>query len=171
MELFDFLQYTLTGKGELLKFAEAKNATLLVASTGVFALLIQAYTKDQSAYEHPITLVLALIFLTCALLSAWSFLPQSRRAQQNNTLEFPHDSLLYYKDVADFTVSKYGNIVKDIPDNEEAITRLKDDFVEQIILNSRIINRKMKFFSLGIYLFLAGISGVSLAVIFSLLDC
>jgi len=171
MDSFDFLKYSLNGKRELLKFAEAKNATLLVASTGVFALLIQAYTKDQSAYEHSFILFLAALFLICAIISAWTFLPQSRRGQQKSTLEFPHDSLLYYKDVCEFTVEEYRGLIINIENEESEIVRIKNDFVEQIILNSRIIDRKMRYFTIGVYLFLGGLVGILFPVLLELFGC
>lgn len=171
MDVFDFLKYSLDGKRDLLKFAEAKNATLLVASSGVFALLLQAYSKEQSIYEHPFTLLLAALFLVCALMSAWSFLPQSRRGQQKNSLEFPHDSLLYYKDVTSFTVAQYSDVLINLQTDNSAIARVKEDFIEQIILNSRIINRKMRYFTIGIYLFLSGLIGILLSVAIKFIGC
>ena len=154
------LRYTLDQVNDWLRFAETKNATLIVVDAG--AVLAITRVAEEICWNTPegiwvFTMVLFLL-LSC-ILAMISFLPDVIPKGKSPTGSPREDAnLLFFGDLAHYDrLSLLQAIAKQedssIPDNSAVL----EDYAEQIITNSRIALRKYKFFRWAMWLTVAGV--------------
>lgn len=159
MEVEEQLQWILSYVNRWLEFAEKKNATLLAGNTGlilgVLSLLQRVSPADPinpylELYIY-VALVLVAVAAACCLVS---FLPQTRMpwlASRRRTGE--DDNLLLFGDLADHSPSRVlSALCRRVGENEAGLTRLHNDYAGQIVVNSRIADRKYKYFTVALWL-------------------
>lgn len=157
----DRLRYILSSVNDWLRFAESKNAALLVANSAViFGVLrvLKGSTPLRDGLMLYLYFSLSLLVLSGALCFL-SFIPQLEipwLASQRQTTD--DDNLVFYAEIADYSpqdllkaLYRKSNLELDDP------APLEEDYAAQIVVNSRIAVRKYRFFSAAIWLALIAI--------------
>lgn len=175
MEVEQRLERILSHVNRWLEFAEKKNGALLAGNS---ALLLGVASRLQHAFNIP-PFVRFYIYFALLLVGAGavcclvSFLPQTQMpwlASRRKPSE--EDNLLLYSDLANYSPSKVlSALCKCISANETELNQLHTHYAEQIITNSRIAERKYKYFRVALWLTLialatplgAGIAGLLIA--------
>lgn len=157
-----------------MKFAEAKNGTLIVADLaiifGVFQLLEEmCCPKKWLIFYASIVMLLSLLSATICLTS---FVPQLRMPWFiNRGSPSKNDNLLYFAHIAKYAPKIYLNKLSELLKIQlpEKQPKLEMDYAEQIVTNSRITLRKYQTFKIGVWLTIIAIAG-PIALILYLID-
>lgn len=158
-----------------LKFAEAKNATL-IAGNGVIIFGIIKCLKDLVDYPYFIyylcfvILLLSLSFIIALISFIASIkLPQYLFEEKDNE----KNNLLFYGSIKNYNKESYlKELTKSLGINDSSI--LENEFckmyAEQIIINSKITMRKLELFNLGLKITLFAILSPILYLFFWLMQ-
>lgn len=145
---------------EWLKFAEQKNAALLVLNSGsVWG--ISLFLRNQDALPCSgltfVALGLALVFIS-SLICISSFMPllykpiySSNLGKRNNL-----DNCVYFGDIAKYEEDDYLALLKHKLGEEAEHSLFERDFASQIVTNARITLAKYKKFKLSSILTIIG---------------
>lgn len=143
----------------MLRFAEAKNGTLLAAILAVFLACAQNDTTAQLTSPWSYVYGFALVVLCFTFVDvAISFWPRGRsnlssRADVDDTL-----NPLYFADVASLSVAQLVDIISEkVPDDWD-VGDLETLHLEQIIQNSRICVAKLRHFQRGSLFFVVAVT-------------
>lgn len=139
---------------EWLKFAEQKNAALLVLNSGSLwgmSLILRNQDILPCAGITLAALGFMLVFVS-SLLCIFSFIPildkpsNSINLGEKNNL----DNCLYFGDIAKYKESEYLALISyKIGEENTGYTSFEQDFASQIIINSRITLLKYRRFKLS----------------------
>jgi Family of unknown function (DUF5706) len=154
-EMEDRLKYILSAVNDWLRFAENKNAAVLVADSalmfGVLTLL-----KDVAAPKTWIVGCVSfgvLLLSLSAVCSLVSFIPKleipwlsSRRKAKED------DNLLFYAHIANYEPLSYLNTLYAQCDTKPGTLLIEVNYAGQIVINSRIALKKYRCFCVGVYL-------------------
>jgi hypothetical protein len=151
------LRNILTLTNDWLKFAETKNAGLLVFSG---AAIIGAHRSTATETPTPLiqwTLTVgAALLLIAAILCLLSFLPtirvpllESKRAPAQD------DNLLFYGHIAAYRPTEYLAKLQ-AATNTATTTAMDEQFAQQIVTNAQIAVRKYRHFSAAAWLAVPG---------------
>lgn len=161
------LRYILTTVNEWLKFAEAKNAGLLVADIavlfGAFSLLAESTGRGPAIH---LAIVLVIGSATSSLVS---FSPQVRVLSSKPIRRTQKQaSLIFYGDIAECEPRSYVEALHAESGTDPAeIAPIEIDYAQQIIMNSRIAMRKHRCFKVGLWL---AVSALLLLLVASLMS-
>ena len=144
-----------------LKFAEAKNATLIAANgAAIFGALSLFESNFPSNIMYVIYIYQALLFLfLSAAFCLISFIPQVY-VPWLASKEIPKEknNLLAYADIANYDPELYlETMYKQEKVNLEEISPFEKNLSELIVLYSRIALRKFSLFNLGVWCLLSAI--------------
>jgi hypothetical protein len=149
---------------DFLKYAEAKNGALLTIASAWALAVVALLTRDKPIPDnYRLALVLALPFITGAVLAAlWSFAPRTSLSRfLGGRRAGPHQpNLLYFGDMARLTA---GRMEKDLrasyyPEEGHAATQsYTRDLCVQLAVNSQIVRRKLRFFTVGLAFLALGV--------------
>lgn len=149
----------LTSVSDWLKFAEAKNGTLLVFDSGISIAILSIINSINSASTSTaprdapdLLYILLFIFGTGAVLSLLSFFP----ILSNNTKIFkckktPNQNPLFFGHIASLSDNEYKQILIGINIIDKNASPAEDHIINQIIINSKIAANKFEFFKVAIY--------------------
>lgn len=146
---------------EWLKFAEQKNAALLVLNSGSLwgvSLILRNVDAISCVGMTFATIGFALVFIS-SLLCIFSFIPILHKpshlinlGEKNNS-----DNCLYFGDIAKYNETEYLALLSyKIGEENTTYTHFERDFASQIIINSRITLLKYRKFKLSSTLTVVG---------------
>lgn len=145
---------------DYLRFAEAKNAALVVLGSGWFIACLNLECGGKSIpapFNHCIPLAMIFAF-AAALLALISFLPSLDLSKfLGGKRAGPHPpNLLFFGDIACLQIKTLQAELRAryYPDNSGPRVEYIDDLTVQLSVNSEIAVRKMKLFSFGVGLVL-----------------
>mgnify|MGYP007061004218 CR=1 FL=1 len=121
----------------LQSYIEAKNAALITFIVAAFAVSYELFNVDFKKWW---AIVFVISFIVALLVALWSFVPVTRLKKckiQSN----PY----YFGDISKMSASEYIELV-----NNKSNDDLEKDLVNQIIINSSIVNRKINLFRFAI---------------------
>lgn len=145
-----------------LKFAEAKNATLL-AGNGIliFGILKTIQKLDMNIYLLYYIYFCIVLFSLSLIISLISFIPKVKIPSFLLSKETKEsDNLLFYGDILKYNekslLIKLEEVISKNEDKEVS-KKFKTMYAQQIIINSKIARNKFLFFDIAIKFTLAGI--------------
>lgn len=164
----EHLKYVWEQVDKWLSFAEAKNAGLIAFNIALISIIVEKIInsdaiKNGIICDKAICLVAMILLVASMLLNLYSFLPDltsSLKKKQNSSIK--ELNLLFFSDIAqlnsksdflEMTDRKYFN--KDDIDNK--FSELEEDLASEILINSKITNRKYKLFRKSVWLDVLGI--------------
>lgn len=182
----DKIKYIFENTNNWLNFAEAKNAALLAFNVAV----ITAITSSELLTKSSETLVFAVsaILIISSIMSMISFIPKTNNSVSqkvyNLTIgivdeiinrifkESNNENLVFYGYISTFECSQtdeYLAKLKDsyFPNKDIEITKFEKDLAEEIIINSRITQRKYNYFKAAIYILVIGMILLLLSIIYA----
>ncbi len=144
-----------------LKFAEAKNATL-VAGNGllIFGILKTIHEIDIHIYLLYYIYFCLILFSLSLVISLISFIPKVKIPTflLNSDIE-TNDNLLFYGHILKYNektlLDKLNTMIKD--DEDKTSNEFKTMYAQQIIINSKIARNKFQLFDIAIKFTLSGI--------------
>ena len=142
---------------DLLKFAESKNAALLVSDSALI-YAIMGFLKDNKAYTtlDVLITIYASIFLLfiSSIICLVSFIPKIK-IDWLATIRRPRedDNLIFYGDIASYGSQEYlQSLCIGINIDINKVDQIEKYYAQQIIANSRIALRKFQCFNVSIIL-------------------
>ena len=122
---------------EMQKYIESKNAVLVTFIIAIVTIAKEMFSVNLSEWWHWILFIFALTALVAAI---WSFVP----IMQIKTVPNKHN-IYFFGDIAKMTVGEYKELLTQKLDDE-----INEDVCKQIVINSAIVNRKIKLFKFSI---------------------
>lgn len=146
----DKLKYIFENVNDWLKFAEQKNAAIIVFNTAMTIGILNVL-KDVPQNCHDYLFFLKLNLLTnlfSIIIALLSFIPVLKRRDSHHEKINKNDNLIFYMDIANYSldnyyekfISKYGEPT--LKDN----INFNKNLVSQIVNNSKITKRKYFYF-------------------------
>lgn len=130
-----------------LLFAEAKNAAIIVFNIACISII----WNEKWLNKDSILLYIACIgMLISTIVALISFIPQTEKNNSNKS-DQTNNNLIFYKDISKYSKKEYIKelfklyLKTNIEDEE--ITKLEEDFAEEIVYNSSICVKKFKYFN------------------------
>ena len=165
-EINEYFKNQLDSTNMWLSFAEAKNAALLAFNIALLALYYNLYSINKL-----FTIALMIISIISSVISLMSFRPNLNNLEEKKGYISNNINLLFYGDIANINNSnEYISLVHKIyfPNNqiEDLSSNINSDYAKEIIMNSKIAQRKYKLFKQALML---DIINLSLCIIFLLL--
>lgn len=146
---------------DFLKFAEAKNATLLALSSGWILATIGLECSGRALpglFKSAVPATLILVLCT-AIVTAASFFPKLKLPRfLGGKKAGPHlKNLLFFGDIANMTVKAFAQEIRTryYPNKDGHSEEYLHDLTVQINVNSAIALRKMTLFKWGVGLVMA----------------
>jgi hypothetical protein len=140
----DRLRYILVLVNEWLRFAEAKNAALVVATSGI-ALAVAKFSPSLDAKGSEFWLCTAgLGFVySSGIASLFSFTPKIQFLWSLSNHQISNDdNFFFFGDIADYSASDYIRALYTGAGLQNQGSKLELDLAGQIIINSRIALQK-----------------------------
>lgn len=152
-----------------LKYAETKNAGLLVFGGAMIAVLfgfLGSSYKIPANWNKGIFIGLAF-FGVSVIISVWSFIPQTRIKYKKFGEPHISDNLFFYGNLCKY---KPGKLIDTMLrayniNDSNALNRSNMDIANQVIVNSAITMNKNKLFKLSTYSLLLGFISIVLTPI------
>lgn len=165
----DKLKYIFSTVNEWLKFAEAKNAALLIFNNAIAFGLLNILDKNYITSQYiRYYLYLSLCFLVLSIvISLLSFIPKIKIPSISQSEKSSgKDNMIFFSHIAKHSTKEYLNLLygqhNETYDKENLF---QENLTEQIIVNSQIALSKYRFFEIGIWFTLAGIVSPVIALI------
>jgi hypothetical protein len=142
-----------------LKYLETKNAVLAtILGAAIFGILTLLNTKDCFIKDYKISFICLVIFLFAGIIASLiSFFPLRKFNFFNEPDQ--NDNVFYYGSIAKYSYINYEELIKkklNIQGNLQ-LNEYCEDLIKQIIINSKITERKTKIFSLNLKMIFTGI--------------
>lgn len=154
--LSSYLQYIYTQVNDMLKFAEAKNAGLIVLNlTTIIALLQVKLPEDSIIYLWGIRYIIVLNFCSIFFCLVGIY-AQLRAFEQKPSLD-GSENLLYFGDIALMSADEFYNRVKKKYQIQSANESFDIDMCRQIVIVSQITVRKFRTFNIAMFFTIASI--------------
>lgn len=148
----DKLKFIFDNVNNWLKFAESKNAALLVANSAfIFQLFrILADKKNINSFVYCYLTICILLAAISACICLFSFVPKIRIPSifTGKYVQEENVNLIFYGDIAKFTPKRYWEALRtqNIISEEYAQDKFFADIANQIVINSKIALTKYNFF-------------------------
>ena len=134
---------------DILRFAETKNTALLTFCSAWIIASVNMLKGSNLSHEYVVALTVALmLFAIAAMLSVWSIAPRLMHRVKGKTPERQRN-LLFFGDIAPLEIADFKAqfVARYLPVEGHAISETYiDDLMTQIAINSKIAERKMRFF-------------------------
>lgn len=155
-----------------LKFAEAKNAALLVAASALVLALVE-YLPDEKCptFIWWCFVVGNVCLVLSAVICLLSFIPQVKFpwiASRRKTS--PDDNLFFFGHIADYSAKEFVAALYHAEGVQPTVNKLQVDLAGQVITNARIGLRKFRLFAVSAWVAVIGITLLSVAVVGVLLQ-
>ena len=141
----DFLEKSLERMNGWLQFAEAKHAALIAFLVAILAVLYGGDFVSNAIFK----MIIAIIYLIALIISIYSFYPKGHmRASESNGSYGNNDNLLFWKDVAKYSVEDFlKKVYKDFMGKDRTSFEERELlYAYEIIDNARIAKRKYELF-------------------------
>ncbi|NOT95985.1 MAG: hypothetical protein HOP00_06730 [Nitrospira sp.] len=163
----DRLKYVLDLCIDWVKYAEKKNAALLVAASGLVLSLVGHFPDKTSSSGIRACLWIGCVSLVLsALICLVSFIPQidfpwitSRRKTSSE------DNLFFFGHIADYSASELVEALYQGEGIQPASNKLQLDLAGQIIVNARVSLKKFRLFTVATWLATIGVALVICAAV------
>lgn len=158
------LEFIFNNINNWLKFAEAKNGSILAFNgAAIFALL--SFTKKIPNFITPLLIYILLVtFIVCVLLNLITFIPVlnaffSKKNKKAMNSDIDKVNLLFYGDIAKLTNKDYLNrfYLTYYSNIQNPNSNFEIDLSNQIVNNSIITFTKLKFFKISVIVEFIGI--------------
>lgn len=134
---------------DIVRFAETKNAALLTFCSAWIIASVNMLKGSNLSHEYIVALTVALmLFAIAAMLSVWSIAPRVMHRVKGNSPERPRN-LLFFGDIAPLEIADFKAqfAARYLPAEGQSVSQAYiDDLMTQIAINSKIAERKMRFF-------------------------
>ena len=166
----DRLRYILTLTNDWLKFAETKNAALLVFAGALAIGVVQRLNPQTALNIRSFTAIGLLLLAAAASCALTSFIPILRPekttppGQPSDT-----DNLLFYGHIAKYTPTAYIERLATITQPLQGEPGIAEHYAQQIITNARIATRKYTWYTRGVVVGIIAIMTMALAGLLQLL--
>lgn len=152
-DLEESLEDRLNHVNDWLKFAEKKNAALLVLNVSII-WGISRFLKDKPPLETPMQFCLWVGLLAIAFsvfCCIFSFLPILQKPFTNKESDTASsDNSLFFGDIAKYDVEGYLTLIRSCYEvGDFKFLKCHKDYAEQIIINSKITGLKYKVFNIA----------------------
>jgi hypothetical protein len=174
-EQTDKLKFIFDNVNNWLKFAESKNAALLVANSGIafgITRIIFSLPNIDKVFFSCLLICICLVIIS-AFICLLSFIPKiSDNFISENFLQPLNANLVFYGDIAKFTPEQYlkalhsNNLLRE----EDLENKFLEFISYQIVINSKIAYSKFIYFQLAIWLTIIAISILLILIIFTLIQ-
>ena len=169
----DKLKFILDNVNNWLKFAESKNAALLVANSAfIFPLLRLIVDNKTNRFLYLLFFICIVLAAISACICLFSFVPQISIPSSftGKYVQEEHANLIFYGHIAKFTPKRYWEALRtqNIISEEYAQDKFLADIANQIVINSRIAHNKYIVFRIAIWLTVAAIIPPILTLIIAL---
>lgn len=161
----DRLKYIFGVVSDWLKFAEAKNAALLVAASALVLALFEHFPdQSQTAWLRGFCTTGTSFLLLSVLICLLSFLPKvdfpwlASRRKQN-----PDDNLFFFGHIADYSAKEYVEALYQAVGLQAQNKKLEIDLAGQVVINARIGMKKYRFFTVAAWIAVLGIGFLAIA--------
>lgn len=163
----DRLKYILGHCIDWVKYAEKKNAALLVAASGLVLSLVGHFPDKTSPSGLRACLWIGCVSLVLSALTCLiSFIPQIDfpwiTSQRNTTSE---DNLFFFGHIADYSASELVEALYRGEGSQSASNKLQLDLAGQIIVNARISLKKFRLFTVATWLATLGVAFLIFAAV------
>lgn len=157
----DKIKFILDNVNNWLKFAEGKNAALLVANSAfvfqLFRILVDSKNMNKFVFFYLIFCVVLAAISACLCL--FSFVPKTSIPSifTGNYVQEENANLTFYGHISRFTPRSYWEALRNrnIISEEYEQDKFLFDLASQIAINSKIANNKYIFFKIAFYLTIA----------------
>jgi hypothetical protein len=147
------------------KFAETKNAALLVAASGLILMLIDHF-PDKTVVTSNVRACFWVGGVSLTLSSAIcliSFIPHLEiPGIGRKEIPMPDDNLMFFGHIAKYSASEYLHALNVAEGSIHLQNKIHTDLAGQVIANACISLKKFRYFTLASWL--AGIGIVSLTI-------
>jgi hypothetical protein len=164
----DHLDTAFKNINEWLKFAEQKNAALILLNGGVIWGMTRFLTQKQgiSSFDFYLNMTGYILIIISTFFCLISFMPVLKSNWFKIGCKSDDDNSLFFGDIAKYNANEYLDlIVMKTGDKEYKISGFEEDYAEQIVTNAEIALKKYnifqtssKFTMAGIFVFLISIS-------------
>lgn len=171
----DKLKYIFENTNNWLNFAEAKNAAVLAFNIA----LIAAITSTDLLKNYVTIMYIIIAILTLSIIvSILSFVPKTNNTISDNIYistigkidkiierifkEDVKENLLFYGYISQLGIDQVDEYIQkminsyDMDEEDRKITGFEKELAEEIIINSRITQRKYNYFKASIYILIIG---------------
>lgn len=152
-----------------LKFAEQKNAALLVFNLGlvwgVSRILINSEVSNGYFLLFNISGYLFIISSIIVCLSSFSPIIKDQWFKRINKNKYTEDNSIFFADIAKYTDHEYLRLLSKKAGIKKKYTALEKDFANQIINNSKITLEKYRYFNFSYVLTIIGVVLFSISMI------
>lgn len=174
-ESSDRLKFIFDNVNNWLKFAESKNAALLVANSVFIFQVFRILTdnKNTGRFVYICLLVCVVLAAISACLCLLSFIPKISIPSSCTGECVPEENanLIFYGHIAKFTFKRYWEALRtqNIISEEYVQDKFLAAIANQIVINSKIALTKYIFFKIAIWFTVAAIIPPTLMLIISLI--
>ena len=157
-ESIDRIKYILDNVNNWLKFAESKNAALLIFNSALGFNLVRITTSVSNLNIHiNYCLKVCVVFVAfSACLCLMSFVPIVKipSLHQTDISEPKNQNFIFWNQIAKHTPETYRKALlkEKIIDKQESQQKFTQDICSQIVINSRIAVKKYTFFNIAIWM-------------------
>ncbi len=148
--MYEKLNQIFSNVNDWLKFAETKNALIIVFNSSIIFGILNFYSviKDDKAYI--VYMLIAMIMLLISIVvSLLSFIPQLKYPYISFDKPQDTDNLLFFEHIAKYTPAQYYDRMKNALPNEKINEAFDMYYINQIVANSRIVATKFKQFKIS----------------------
>lgn len=158
------LRYLLSLNSNWVKFAEAKNAGLLAAASGVVFMLIDHYpAKTFPDAVRAFFWVGGVSLTISAVICLISFIPHLTFPMIGRTEEpQSRDNLMFFADIAKYSASEYLDALYRAEGSSPVASKIQSDLAAQVIANACISLKKFRYYTLAAWV--AGVGVLALAI-------
>lgn len=159
------LQSIFTNVNDWLKYAEAKNAGILVFSGAAIAAImgfLGSSFKIEPEWKIGLFTCVGFLSITC-IITLWSFIPKNKIKYKNRGIPSREDNLYFYGHLCKYNPQELIRALSLIyynNDSQELINRRNIDLAAQIIMNSGITMDKNQMFKLAARIALIGLLSI-----------
>lgn len=148
--MYDKLKDIFLNVNEWLKFAETKHATLIALNGAALFGLLSSYSNIKEFKGIEVAIVLGIFLFGISILNSFiSFFPKT-----SNTIKISNTTrtvnLFFWGHVCALTTQQFIIELRTIDSNYNP-TKLEEDMMNQIIVNSQIVERKYRLFKYSLY--------------------
>jgi len=165
----DRLRYILGLCVEWVKYAEKKNAALLVASSGLILSLLGRFPDKTSSNIRVCFWIGCASLALSAIICLVSFIPQIKFpwiGSQEKT--GPEDNLFFFGHIANYSALEFLDALYKAEGAQPSITKLHLDLAGQIIVNAGISLKKFRLFTVATWLAALGVAFLICAAVWIL---
>lgn len=150
-----------------LKFAETKNATLLVAVSTFYVVIVDNFpSKDPQFFKYYLWFFGSILILISGIVAMSSFIPFLKFSwgESKNINNAAHN-LFYFGDIAKYSAFDYIKALYNADITDSQNKKIELDLAGQAIKNSQIAVYKYKIFSAACTLLMFGLICVAISFI------